>query len=50
MKRYNLVKRVGTPIGQLLPCDREDKIFMLLKEIINIRRKFNIPISNSKYR
>ena len=43
MKRYNLVQRVGTHIGQLLSYDSEDKI---LKEIINIRKRYNIPIQN----
>ena len=28
MKRYNLLQREGTHIGQLLPYDSEDKIFM----------------------
>ena len=46
MKRYNLVQRAGTHIGQLLPYDSEDKIFMFLKEIINIRKQYNIPIQN----
>ena len=31
MKRYNLVRRVGIHIGQLLPYDSEDKIFMFLR-------------------
>ena len=46
MKRYNLVQRAGTHISQLLPYDSEDKIFMFLKEIINIRKQYNIPIEN----
>ena len=44
MKRYNLVQRVGTHIGQLLPYHSEDKIFMFLKEMINIPKRYNIPI------
>ena len=44
MIRYNLVQREGTHIGQLLPYDKEDKIFMFLKEIINIRKRFNIQL------
>ena len=46
MKRYNLVQRAGKHIGQLLSYDSEDKIFMFLKEIINIRKQYNIPIQN----
>jgi len=46
MKRYNLVQKAGTHIGQLLPYYSEDKIFMFLKEIINIRKQYNIPIEN----
>ncbi len=42
MKRYNLVQSAGMLIGQLLPYDSEDKIFMFLKEIINIRKQYNI--------
>ena len=44
MKRYNLVQKDDTHIGQLLPYDSEDKIFIFLKEIMNIRKKYNIPI------
>ena len=44
MKRYNLVQRADTHMDQLLPYGSEDKIFIFLKEIMNLRKKYNIPI------
>ena len=33
MKRYNLVQRADTHIGQLLPYGSEDKIFIFLNKL-----------------
>lgn len=42
LKRNSLSIRAVSHIGQLLPIDSIDLTFAFLKEIINIRIKFNI--------
>ena len=46
MERYRLSIRQKTHVGQLLPSDSIDKIYMFLKEIIRIRKEYDIPLSN----
>ena len=46
MERYKLSLRQKTHVGQLLPPDSIDKIYMFLKEIIIIRKEYDIPLSN----
>lgn len=46
MERYRLSIRQKTHFGQFLPSDSIDKINIFLKEIIRIRKEYDIPLSN----
>ena len=48
MDRFNLSLRKGSHIGQQIPTDSETRILGFLKSIIEIRKKYNIPLENIK--
>ena len=45
-KRNNLSNRTALHIGQILPDSSLDLVFKFLKEIIHVRKDFNIPKEN----